>query len=104
MKEEPEHAWPSQDLNDLFEAILLLKTEEEVERFFRDLCTISELEAMSHRWHVARLLDQGLPYQEIAKITGASTATVTRVAQWLRRGEDGYRLMLDRTKRRARKH
>ena len=103
MKEERIEEWPSEDATELFEAITLLKTEEETERFFRDLCTISELEAMSHRWHVARLLDEGLPYQEIARITGASTATVTRVAQWLRRGEDGYRLMLDRTKRRARK-
>ena len=104
LKEESEHAWPSQDLNDLFETINLLKTDEEVGRFFRDLCTISELEAMSHRWQVAQLLDEGLPYQEIARVTGASTATVTRVAQWLRRGEGGYQLMLDRTKRkRARK-
>ena len=103
MKEERIEEWPSEDVTELFEAITLLKTPEEVERFFRDLCTISELEAMSHRWHVARLLDEGLPYQEIARITGASTATVTRVAQWLRRGENGYRLMLDRTKKRARR-
>ena len=99
MAEERELRWPTEDAQQLFRAIRLLKTDEEVERFFRDLCTVSELEAMSHRWHAARLLDQGLPYQEIARITGASTATVTRVAQWLRRGENGYRLMLERLKR-----
>ena len=71
----------------------------EVERFFRDLCTLSELEAMAHRWEVARLLEQGLPYLEIAERTGASTTTVTRVAHWLRHGEGGYRLALDRTTR-----
>jgi TrpR-related protein YerC/YecD len=97
--EEKTEAWPTQDVKDLFGAIKLLRSEEEVERFFRDLCTTGELEAMGHRWRVAQLLDQGLPYQEIARISGASTATVTRVAQWLRRGEDGYRLMLSRTKK-----
>ena len=73
-----------------------LESRAEAERFFRDLCTLSELEAMAHRWEVARLLEQGLPYLEIAERTGASTTTVTRVAHWLRHGEGGYRLALDR--------
>ncbi|MGZ4389979.1 MAG: YerC/YecD family TrpR-related protein [Gaiellaceae bacterium] len=80
-----------------------MRTEAEAGRFLRDLCTLAELEAMSHRWHAARLLDEGRPYVEIAKTTGASTATVTRVAQWLRHGEGGYRLALDRRKRRSSK-
>ena len=86
-------------MEDLFEAILSLEDRDEVERFVRDLCTLSELEAMAHRWEVAKLLDQGLPYQEIARQTGASTTTVTRVAHWLRRGEGGYRTVLDRRAR-----
>ena len=80
----------------LFEAIRSLRTRAEAEHFLRDLCTLSELEAMAHRWEVARLLEQGLPYLEIAERTGASTTTVTRVAHWLRHGEGGYRLALDR--------
>jgi TrpR-related protein YerC/YecD len=80
----------------LFDAVKALRTRAEVERFLRDLCTLSELEAMAHRWEVARLLEQGLPYLEIAERTGASTTTVTRVAHWLRHGEGGYRLALDR--------
>jgi TrpR-related protein YerC/YecD len=80
----------------LFDAIQSLESREETERFFRDLCTLSELEAMAHRWEVARLLEQGLPYLEIAERTGASTTTVTRVAHWLRHGEGGYRSALDR--------
>jgi TrpR-related protein YerC/YecD len=83
-------------MRELSEAILALQSREEVERFLRDLCTIAELEAMAHRWTVARLLDVGLPYTEIARKTGASTTTVTRVAHWLRHGEGGYRLALDR--------
>jgi TrpR-related protein YerC/YecD len=54
---------------------------------------------MTHRWQVARLLDDGLPYLEVARRTGASTTTVTRVAHWLRHGEGGYRRVLDRAKR-----
>ena len=80
----------------LFDAIQSLEGREETENFFRDLCTLSELEAMAHRWEVARLLEQGLPYLEIAERTGASTTTVTRVAHWLRHGEGGYRQALDR--------
>ena len=72
------------------------RSVEEAERFFRDLCTLRELESMSQRWQVVQLLDQGLPYHEVSRRTGASTTTVTRVAQWLRRGEGGYRLALDR--------
>ena len=84
-------------MRDLFDAILSLELEPETEAFLRDLCTLSELEAMAHRWQVARLLEQGLPYLEIAERTGASTTTVTRVAHWLRHGEGGYRTALDRS-------
>ena len=83
-------------MEDLFEAVQALEGSDEVEQFLRDLCTLSELEAMAHRWEVAKLLDHGLPYQEIARRTGASTTTVTRVAHWLRHGEGGYRIALDR--------
>jgi uncharacterized protein YerC len=54
---------------------------------------------MAHRWEVAQLLDEGLPYLEVAKRAHASTTTVTRVAQWLRRGEGGYGLALKRRKK-----
>jgi TrpR-related protein YerC/YecD len=84
---------------DLYETIAALRTRDEAERFFRDLCTRSELEAMAHRWEVAQLLDEGLPYLEVAKRAHASTTTVTRVAQWLRNGEGGYELALKRRKR-----
>ena len=85
-------------MTELFNAILTLRTRAELERFLRDLCTLSELEAMAHRWEVARLVDRGLPYLEIAATTHASTTTVTRVAHWLRHGEGGYRLALERSK------
>src|SRR5512146_437893 len=90
------HSWRTKEMRELFDAISHLETRRELEAFFRDLCTLSELEAMAHRWQVARLLEQGLPYLEIAERTGASTTTVTRVAHWLRHGEGGYRAALDR--------
>jgi TrpR-related protein YerC/YecD len=96
---EPRH-WPTKEHNDLFETVASLRTKEEARHFLRDLCTRSELDAMAHRWQVARLLDQGLPYLEVARRAHASTTTVTRVAQWLRGGEGGYRLALDRRRRR----
>ena len=77
-----------------------MKTADETSHLLRDLCTVSELDAMAHRWQVAQLLDEGLPYLEVAKRAHASTTTVTRVAQWLRRGEGGYALALMRRKKR----
>lgn len=88
--------WLSEELEDLLSAVLSLQTTDEAERFFRDLCTVPELKALAGRWQVARLLDEGVHYQEIARRTGASTATVTRVNSWLRYGRGGYRLALDR--------
>jgi len=91
--------WPTTEHEQLFQAIASMKTAEEASRLLRDLCTVSELDAMAHRWQVAQLLDEGLPYIEVAKRAHASTTTVTRVSQWLRRGEGGYALALRRRKR-----
>lgn len=82
----------------LYEAILQLKTVEECKAFFEDLCTIHELRDISQRYEVVRLLDQGVVYQEIARLTGSSTATICRVNQALVYGSSGYRTVLDRMK------
>jgi len=87
---------------DLFTTIAALKTPAETQAFLRDLCTRAELDAMAHRWQVAQLLEEGLPYLEVAQKAHASTTTVTRVAQWLRNGEGGYRLALSRRAKRKR--
>src|SRR6187431_3754206 len=88
--------WRTPDAEALFEAILRLENAEDAERFFRDLCTLNELRDMGQRWAVVRLLDQGMHYGEISRTTGASTATITRIASWLHHGEGGYRAMLDK--------
>jgi len=81
---------------DLFKTILNLESIDECEKFFRDLMTISELEAISERWEIAKLINEGISYRKISEQTGASTATVTRVAQWLNHGMGGYRMMLEK--------
>jgi len=91
---------PIVGLDALADAFVVLRTRDEARRFLRDLCTLPELEALAHRWQTVRLLEQGIPYLEIAGRVPTSTATVTRVAQWLRHGTGGYRIALDRESRR----
>ena len=88
--------WKTPEVQALFEAILRLETTEDTEDFFRDLCTLNELRDMAQRWAVVRMLDAGLHYADISRRTGASTATITRIASWLNHGEGGYRSMLDK--------
>lgn len=88
--------WRTPNIEALFEAILRLEGQDEAARFFRDLCTLGELHDLSQRWAVVRMLDQGLHYAEISRLTGASTATITRIASWLNHGEGGYRAMLEK--------
>ena len=97
---EPAHAVEEvSGLDDLADAVLALRTRDEVRRFLRDLCTLGELEALAHRWQIARLVDSGSSYLEIAETVRTSTATVTRVAHWLRHGAGGYAVALGRTAR-----
>ena len=88
--------WKTPDTDALVDAFLRLETRDEANRFIRDLCTLTEIREMAQRWAVARLLDAGLHYAQISRETGASTATITRIASWLRHGEGGYRAALDR--------
>ena len=83
-------------------AILRLESEAEAEAFFRDLCTLGELHDLAQRWAVVRLLNAGLHYAEISRRTGASTATITRIASWLNHGEGGYKAALERLAQRSR--
>lgn len=79
-----------------FEAVLQLKSLEDCQKFFEDICTIKELQSIAQRWEVAVMLNDGKNYQEISKKTGASTATISRVAKCLNYGAGGYELVLER--------
>lgn len=88
--------WQTRDSDELVGAILRLESADEAARFLRDLCTLGEIHDLAQRWAVVRLLDAGKHYAEIAHETGASTATITRIAGWLRHGEGGYQKALER--------
>ncbi len=97
-RSEPAHVVEAvPGLDELADAMLTLRTRDEARRFLRDLCTLGELEALAHRWQIARLVASGRPYLEIAENVRTSTATVTRVAHWLRHGAGGYDVALART-------
>ena len=91
-----EDRWMTDATRELTAAIASLRDADEALRFLRDLCTVNELRELATRWEVARLLDEGVSYHDISEQTGASSATISRVNQWLRYGRDGYRLVLDR--------
>ena len=84
--------------NELFNAILKLKDVKDCQKFFEDVCTINELEAISQRLEVANLLVEGKSYQEVSSATGASTATISRVNKCLNYGAGGYKLVIDEKK------
>lgn len=83
----------------LFEAILSLKNIEECYNFFEDICTIGEIKSLAQRLEVARMLEDGLTYDQIVEQTGASTATISRIKRFLNYGADGYKIALARLKK-----
>lgn len=83
-------------IEEFMKAILCLKTEEECHRFFEDICTIKEVSAIAQRFAVARMLREERTYIDIAKETGASTATISRVNRSLNSGNDSYDMLFAR--------
>lgn len=81
-----------------FEALSLVHTREEYYRFFEDICTVGELNAIAQRLEVAKMLANEQTYTHIAEVTGASTATISRVKKCLNYGSDGYKIVLERLK------
>lgn len=90
--EHAEHA----EVITFFKAVLALETIDECDKFFVDICTVSEVKAIAQRLQVARMLHEGHTYMQIEEKTGASTATISRVKRFLQYGSGGYKLMLER--------
>ena len=86
----------SSEMDYLMEAIVSLKDKEDCYRFFEDICTINEIKAIDQRIQVARMLKDGKTYTEVAKLTGASTATISRVNKCINYGSDGYNRVISR--------
>ena len=86
---------------DMYKAILTLKTVDECMKFFDDLCSMTEIKAMEQRYQVAALLNEGLIYNDILEQTGASSATISRVNRSLQYGADGYEIAFSRLAEKA---
>jgi TrpR-related protein YerC/YecD len=87
---------PRKDIEELFDAILTLKSADEAKAFFRDLLTETEIREITERWKAARMLAAGIPYTRIIEETGLSSTTVARVARWVKKGTGGYQLAINR--------
>ena len=86
------------DYSELFEEILKLETIEECNKFFDDLCTINELEAMLQRIKAAKMLLQDKTFQEVTKETKISSATLARVSKCIKYGDGGYKDIIEKKK------
>jgi len=84
----------SEEVENLFKALLLLEDTEECANFFEDICTVKEIQDIAQRLEVAKMLKAKKSYQTISKETGASTATISRVNRCLLYGSGGYTKML----------
>lgn len=83
-------------IDDFYDAVLQLKSMEDCQKFFDDVCTKRELRSISQRLQVAKLLKKRKTYQEIEELTGASTATISRVNRTLQFGQSGYAIVLQK--------
>ena len=87
------------DYKELFDEILKLETEEECAKFFDDLCTINELDAMLQRVKAAKMLLEEKTFQEVIKETQISSATLARVSKCIKYGDGGYKDILEKKKK-----
>ena len=83
------------ELTELYKCIVKIDNLDDCKNLFEDLCTRKELSSFAERFVVAKLIAKGITYREISNMTGASTATVTRVAQWLNYGKGGYKSVIN---------
>ena len=83
----------------LCEALLALRTVDEMHAFLKDLTTPAEFEALADRWSVVPYLIEGLAYRDIHDRTAVSVTTIGRVARCLAAEHSGYQLAADRLRR-----
>ena len=89
----------SNNINLLAQALLKLRNSDEIKIFLKDLLSNAEQESIAARVNIAQMLDEGIPYTQIERETGASSATIAKVSENLKYGNDGYKLIIDRLKR-----
>lgn len=84
------------DYSELYNEILKLENLEECQKFFDDLCTINELEAMLQRIKAAKMLLEDKTFQEVIKETNISSATLARVSKCIKYGDGGYKDIIEK--------
>jgi len=92
------HRWMNDDTDELMLALLELKSLAEARAFFGDLFTEKEIKETANRWKVAKMLDYGIGYRKIERVTGMSSATISRIRKKMEEGLGGYRLMMSKIK------
>jgi len=100
MKSHP-HSSTEEGEHCLYEAIAQLKTADEAQEFFHDLCSPAEISSMADRWRVVEPIIAGTPYRKIYEDTGVSVTTVGRIARCVNYGTGGYKLVYDRIRRKT---
>lgn len=83
-----------EQLDQLFEAILSLENIEECYQFFDDIATMNEIQALTQRLTVAKMLKEGQTYHAIVEASHASTTTISRIKRCLNYGSGGYEAVL----------
>ncbi len=96
MRTKPSHPYPTPEIEELFQAIREIHSDEEAANFFRDLLTLPELNEFANRWQIVKRLVQKHAYLDIAHELNVSTTTVSRVAHWLKNGAGGYEAIASR--------
>lgn len=92
--DKKKHRWINDDTDELFAALLQLKSMTEARAFVGDLMTEREIQDCANRWKTAKLLDMGANYRKVTRVTGVSSATISRIREKMEKGMGGYRLML----------
>ena len=89
----------SKDVDEFYRVIVCLRDRREARLFLGDLLTKTEIDEFASRWHVVRMITNGVPYTQIIRTTGLSSRTIARVARWVKKGKGGFKMVLRRTKK-----
>ena len=85
----------TEKITELYRIIADLKSIEECEMLFDDLCTHKEIEKMAERVYAAKLLMDGKTYNQVIAETDISSATLSRVSRCVQYGK-GYSTLLNK--------
>jgi len=83
------------DIDEVLMALVYIEDLKDMQNFTNDLFTNKELETIAMRWKAIRMLRTGIVYTKVAKATGMSSATISRLAKLLGNRAGGFNNMLE---------